>query len=351
MSNLGLYFHVPFCHGKCPYCDFYSLPDSAAQMDAYVGAVLRALAPWREKLQGREVSTVYFGGGTPSLLGAERLRSILQGVREGFALSPTAEVTLEANPTQVDRTFFQEAWEAGFNRLSMGLQSANPEELRLLGRAHSPEQAAKAVADARAAGFENISLDLMLGLPGGSREKLSRSIDFAASLGVEHISSYLLKVEPGTPFARRGVEVPDEDEAAEQYLFAVEELGKRGYAQYEISNFAKPGRESRHNLLYWRGRRFYYPRDLAGFLAGKPPAEDGPGGDFGEFAMLNLRLTRGLCREDCLSRFGEQGGALFDQMREKAKGLPPQLLRTEEGRLAFTPEGFLVSNALLVALE
>ena len=367
MSNLGLYFHVPFCHGKCPYCDFYSLPDSPVAMDAYVQALLASLASWQKKLQGRELATVYFGGGTPSLLGAERLRSILQGVREGFALSPGAEITLEANPTQVDRTFFQEAREAGFNRLSMGLQSANPEELRLLGRAHSPEQAAKAVADARAAGFENISLDLMLGLPGGSREKLSQSINFAASLGVEHISSYMLKIEPGTPFARRGVEVPDEDEAAEQYLFAVEELGKRGYGQYEISNFAKPGRESRHNLLYWRceeylglgpgahsfleGRRFFYPRDLAGFLAGKPPAEDGPGGDFGEFAMLNLRLTRGLCREDCLSRFGEQGGALFDQMREKAKGLPPQLLRTEEGRLAFTPEGFLVSNALLVALE
>ena len=336
-------------------------------MDAYVGAVLRALAPWREKLQGREVSTVYFGGGTPSLLGAERLRSILQGVREGFALSPGAEITLEANPTHVDRAFFQGAREAWFNRLSMGLQSANPEELRLLGRAHSPRDVVRAVENARAAGFENISLDLMLGLPGGSLEKLSQSIDFAASLGVEHISSYMLKIEPGTPFARQGVEVPDEDEAAEQYLFAVEELGKRGYGQYEISNFAKPGRESRHNLLYWRceeylglgpgahsfleGRRFYYPRDLAGFLMGKPPVEDGPGGDFGEFAMLNLRLTRGLCREDCLSRFGEQGGALFDQMREKAKGLPPQLLRTEEDRLAFTPEGFLVSNALLVALE
>ena len=144
---LGLYFHVPFCHGKCPYCDFYSLPDSQSQMDQYAAAVLAALIPWREKLRGREVSTVYFGGGTPSLLGAERLRSILQGVREGFALSPGAEITLEANPTQVDRTFFQEAWEAGFNRLSMGLQSANPEELRLLGRAHSPEQAAKAVAE------------------------------------------------------------------------------------------------------------------------------------------------------------------------------------------------------------
>ena len=166
-----------------------------------------ALAPWREKLRGREIATVYFGGGTPSLLGTRRLGAILDAVREGFSLAPGAEITLEANPTHVDRAFFQEACRAGFNRLSMGLQSANGEELRFLGRAHSPQQAALAVENARAGGFENISLDLMLGLPGGSREKLGRSIAFAASLGVEHISSYILKVEPGTPFAARGVQV------------------------------------------------------------------------------------------------------------------------------------------------
>ena len=249
---LGFYFHVPFCRGKCPYCDFYSLDGTPEGMDAYVNAVLAVLGPWREKLRGREIATVYFGGGTPSLLGAERLARLLRGVKDCFSLAPGAEVTLEANPTQVDRAFFQGVREAGFDRLSMGLQSANEEELRLLGRAHSPRQAARAVEDARAAGFSNISLDLMLGLPGGAREKLGRSIGFAAALGVEHISSYILKVEPGTPFARQGVEVPDDDSTAEQYLFAVEELAKRGYGQYEISNFAKPGRESRHNLLCWR---------------------------------------------------------------------------------------------------
>lgn len=363
---LGFYIHVPFCHGKCPYCDFYSRPDSPRKMDAYVSAVTAALAPWREKLAGRELATVYFGGGTPSLLGARRLGTILQAVRQGFSLASGAEVTLEANPTSVDRAFFQEVRQAGFNRLSMGLQSANEEELRFLGRAHSPQQAAQAVENARAAGFSNISLDLMLGLPGGSREKLGRSIAFAASLGVEHISSYMLKVEPGTPFAARGVQVPDEDDTAEQYLFAVEELARRGYGQYEISNFARPGKESRHNLLYWRGeeylgfgpgahsffggRRFYYPRDLEGFLQGNSPAEDGTGGDFGEFAMLNLRLTRGLRREDCLARFGAEGGALFDEVLENARRCPPRLLRADGEAISFTPEGFLVSNALLVRL-
>ena len=363
---LGLYFHVPFCRGKCPYCDFYSLAGTPAGMDHYVQAVLVAMAPWREKLKGREIATVYFGGGTPSLLGAERLGAILRGVKEGFSLAPGAEVTLEANPTQVGRGFFQEAREAGFDRLSMGLQSADEEELRLLGRAHSPRQAAKAVEDARAAGFSNISLDLMLGLPGGSPEKLERSIGFAASLGVEHISSYILKIEPGTPFARQGVEVPDDDTTAEQYLFAVEALAERGYGQYEISNFAKPGKESRHNLLYWRGeeylgfgpgahsffggRRFYYPRDLGDFLQGGGTVDDGPGGGFGEFAMLNLRLSRGLVKKDCLTRFGAEGGALFDRALEQAGRFPARLVRADRERIAFTPEGFLVSNALLVEL-
>ena len=253
---LGFYFHVPFCHGKCPYCDFYSLPDSPSSMDQYVSAVEAALVPWREKLRGRELSTVYFGGGTPSLLGAERLGAVLQAVKQGFSLASGAEITLEANPTFVDRAFFEAVRQAGFTRLSMGLQSANEDELRFLGRAHSPQEVVQAVENARAAGFANISLDLMLGLPGGSQEKLKKSIAFAASLEVEHISSYILKVEPGTPFAARGVQLPSDDDTADQYLFAVEELARRGYAQYEISNFARPGRESRHNLLYWRGEEY-----------------------------------------------------------------------------------------------
>lgn len=363
---LGFYFHVPFCHGKCPYCDFYSLPDSPQAMDVYVQAVLASLAPWRERLAGRELATVYFGGGTPSLLGADRLGTLLQAVGEGFSLAPEAEITLEANPTRVDRDFFQGVRAAGFNRLSMGLQSAHREELRFLGRTHSPEDVIQAVGDARAAGFSNISLDLMLGLPGGSWEKLRDSIAFVAGLSVEHVSSYLLKVEPGTPFGERGVELPSEDDGADQYLLAVEELARLGYKQYEISNFARPGKESRHNLLYWRGeeylgfgpgahsffqgRRFYYPRDLKAFLRGEPPVDDGPGGDFGEFAMLNLRLTRGLRREDCLARFGATGGALFDEVLENAASCPKQLLRTQGDALSFTPEGFLVSNALLVRL-
>ena len=206
----------------------------------------------------------------------------------------------------------------------------------------------------------------MLGLPGGSREKLGRSIAFAASLGVEHISSYILKVEPGTPFAARGVQVPDEDDTAEQYLFAVEELARRGYGQYEISNFARPGKESRHNLLYWRGEEYLgFGPGLTPSLGGVgfttpgtwrassreiPPQRTARAGTLWGVRHADLRLTRGLRRGDCLARFGPEGGALFDEALENAHRCPPRLLRADGEAISFTPEGFLVSNALLVRL-
>ncbi len=358
----GLYIHIPFCARKCPYCDFYSRPASAPVMEAYTRQASAVLERWA----GASLQTVYFGGGTPDLVGAKRLAGLLVDAQKMFSIPPDAEITTEANPTRVDKAFFSELRRGGFNRLSMGLQSADEDELRLLGRAHSPEDAAQAVRDAQAAGFQNLSLDLMLGLPGGSKEKLRRSMEFAAGLGVQHISAYILKIEPGTPFASQGVVLPDGDEVADQYLFCVEELARLGFAQYEISNFARPGFESRHNLTYWRGdeyigigpgahsfwsgRRFYFPRDLQAFLQGGSPVDDGPGGSIEEFAMLNLRLTWGLLRADCLEKFGGAGSAAFDRIQQNARACPPHLLRRELERLSFTPEGFLVSNALLVRL-
>lgn len=358
----GLYIHVPFCAGKCPYCDFYSLDGCASSMDAYTRRACTVMEGWG----GGAVDTVYFGGGTPSLLGAGRLGRLLEGAKKSFTVAPGAEVTVEANPTHIGPGFFEGLRLAGFNRLSMGLQSAHEDELRLLGRGHTPAMAARAVGDARAAGFCNISLDMMLGLPGGSREKLRGTVDFIAGLGVQHVSAYILKIEPGTAFARDGVALPGDDEVADQYLFCVRELERRGFYQYEISNFAKPGFMSRHNLTYWRGeeyagigpgahsfwkgRRFYYPRDLQVFLAGGAPVDDGPGGDFEEFAMLRLRLTQGLLEEDCRGRFGAAGAEGFSRVRRRAAGCPPGLVGVEEGRVFFTPEGFLVSNALLIRL-
>lgn len=362
----GIYIHVPFCDGKCPYCDFYSLSGDGALMDRYVEAVGAALERWARAHGRGSAETVYFGGGTPNLLGAERLAALLSQIARTRDLEAAAEITLEANPTQIDKAFFQAVRRAGFNRLSMGMQSADPAQLRLLGRKHTPSDVERAVTAARDAGFENLSLDLMLGLPGGSRETLLRSIDFCATLEPEHISTYLLKIEPGTAFAERDLSLPTDDEAAEEYLFCVEELQKRGYAQYEISNFAKPGKESRHNLVYWHceeylgfgpgahsfyaGKRFYYPRDLNAFLQGCEPIQDGTGGGFSEFAMLNLRLTEGLKRESCKARFPGEGEETFRKVLQNAKNCPLHLIRAGSEKINFTPEGFLVSNALLMRL-
>lgn len=372
MSNLGIYLHIPFCDGKCPYCDFYSLAAGEREKAAYTRTAAAAVRSWQPSSSSNshaarpQVHTVYFGGGTPNLLGAAGLADLLAAVRDRFRVAPDAEITLEANPNTVTPDFFAQVRAAGFNRLSMGLQSANADELQLLGRKHTAEDVSAAVHSARVAGFENISLDLMLGLPGGSVERLKHSIGFAASLGVEHISSYILKVEPGTPFAVSHVQLPEDDETADQYLFCVEELAKHGYHQYEISNFAKPNCESRHNLIYWHGdeylgfgpgghsfyagKRFYYPRDIAAFCDGCAPIADGDGGSLTEFCMLNLRLTEGLTRTRLAEKFGEQGAAAFETILQRAKRLPTQLVVAEEEHLHFTPQGFLVSNALLARL-
>lgn len=361
----GIYIHVPFCDGKCPYCDFYSVRGSASLFDEYTQAMETAICDWAEKTD-IPVETVYFGGGTPSLLGAKRLEKILNRLQADFSVDEAAEITLEANPNSVDEKFFTELRAAGFNRLSMGLQSANEDELKLLGRRHTAADAAKAVKMARTAGFENISLDLMLGLPNSNTDKLKHSIEFAASLDIEHISSYILKIEEGTPFAAKGIQLPDGDDTAEQYLFCVDELAWHGYGQYEISNFSRPGRESRHNLIYWHGeeylglgagahsflggKRFYYPRDFIAFINGEPPHSDGTGGSFEEFAMLNLRLTGGLRRSDCVGKFGREGEEKFTKVLANSKKCPPPLLNCTEDSISFTPQGFLVSNALLVRL-
>lgn len=360
----GIYIHVPFCSGKCPYCDFYSVEQSPEAMDQYTARVAEILRAGGKTAP--RVDTVYFGGGTPSLLGARRLEKILEGILRAYSLNVNPEITLEANPTGVTREFFAQVYRAGFNRLSMGLQSAHPEELRFLGRAHSPEDVIAAVDNARAGGFQNISLDLMMALPGSTRERLGKSIEFAAALAPEHLSAYLLKIEPGTPFARRTLKLPTEEESAGEYLFAVNRLGELGYAQYEISNFSRPGYESRHNLLYWTGReyrgigpgahgfenrrRYFYPSKLEAFLQGNSPEDEGPGGDFEEYAMLNLRLTQGLARRACVERFGEEANQWFTRMAGKAGRLPKTLVEREEDRIHFTPEGFLVSNALIGAL-
>ncbi len=373
---IGLYIHVPFCVSKCPYCDFYSLPGlTEERADAYTAAVLRSLDEWAGRLDGKAAAdTLYFGGGTPSLLGGERLARIIEAARRRFGLN-RAEITLEANPADgLDETFRAFA-AAGGNRVSLGMQSASADELRSLGRRHHPADVEKAVSAARQAGIGNLSLDLMLGLERQSVASVVASVQEAARLGAEHISAYLLKIEEGTPYAakRDSLVLPDDDQTAELYLAACEALELAGYRQYEISNFARPGRESRHNLKYWNldpylgigpsahsflnGQRFAYARDLAAFLHGngaesERPANDTPAdaiaeGSEEEYVLLRLRLAEGLTEEGFRQKFGRPLPAVY---RQRAAALPTQLVEADGSGIRLTRLGFLLSNALIARL-
>lgn len=362
--NIGLYLHVPFCDAKCPYCDFYSMRGSEERMEEYTNRMAAYLAAWGENCN-RTADTLYFGGGTPSLLGGRRIAALISAAREHFSLKQ-AEITVEGNPARDLSGFLEAVRAAGANRLSIGLQSANEAELRLLGRRHTARQAEQTVRAAQRAGFSNISLDLMLAVPGQTKQSIAESVAFCAAAGVQHVSAYLLKIEPHTAFAKNqsALALPDDDEAGDFYLFACEELEKRGFLQYEISNFAKPGFESRHNLKYWRceeylglgpaahsflgGKRFYYERNLRQFLAGCDPVQDGEGGGFEEYAMLALRLAEGLTEAGCLARFGR---GVPEKLRAAARRYEAAgLVKTGGGAVRLTPKGFLVSNTLIAEL-
>ncbi len=356
---IGLYLHIPFCRRKCPYCDFYSVSGQERAFDTYTQALRERLRLCAETYPV-PADTLYFGGGTPSLLGAERLVSLVQAAKDGFGLSE-AEITLEVNPEKQDLDFAA-LRQGGFNRISIGLQSANDHELQQLGRLHNAEQAVRCIAQAKAAGFTNISLDLMLATPDQTRDTLLRSIAFCAEQEVTHISAYLLKIEPDTPYAHRPDKalLCDDDRQAALYLTAVEALASCGYRQYEISNFAKEGYEGRHNLKYWHdeeylglgpsahsfigGKRFFCDRSFDAFYRHELTM-DGTGGDAEEFVLLGLRLTEGITHARYRERFGTD---LPARLLQKARQLLPTgcLTLTPEG-IALTPQGFLVSNAVI----
>lgn len=361
----GLYVHVPFCAKKCDYCDFYSFRPTDAQMDAYRDAVIRAFARYANR-QDLCFDTVYFGGGTPSFFGAKRLTALLDAAKEQFTVTSDAQITVECNPSSVTRPDMQRLAAAGVNRISMGVQSAVDAERRLLGRASTRAQVSSAVDAVRESGIDNLSLDLMLGIPAQTRASLEESLKFLTALGVPHVSAYLLKVEDGTPLAAKkdALPLPDEDAVCDFYLHTVETLARRGLMQYEVSNFARPGFESRHNLHYWRdeeylgvgpaahsflgGKRFFYPRDFDAFLRGDAPKDDGDGGDEAEFCMLRLRLTAGLSDSAFFARYRKHlPRSLFDTARMFEQH---GLLTVQNDTLALTPQGFLLSNRVIGTL-
>ena len=259
-TPLALYVHIPFCETKCPYCDFNTYAGIETLMPGYVDALAHEIAQWGAWLGRPLLGSVFFGGGTPSYLPGADLARLMDAVRAAFELSGEAETTIEANPGDCTAGQLAAMRLAGFNRISIGVQSFDDPELRLLGRRHSAAQARQAVEGAREAGFDNVSVDLMLGLPNQTLDAWQRSIDEASALDVGHVSVYALTLEPGTPMdadVRAGrTSEPDPDLAADMYLLTQRSLASAGFEQYEISNWARPGRSSRHNLIYWRSQPY-----------------------------------------------------------------------------------------------
>lgn len=355
MIPKGLYIHIPFCVRKCPYCDFYSETDLTLTQP-YTEAVIRNI-----NQRNCYADTVYFGGGTPSLLTAKQIENILSAVK----IADGAEITMECNPNTVTEKYLRDILSAGVNRISFGIQSLDDGELKMLGRIHDSQTAVNAVHLAYEAGFRNISADLMLCTANQTMYSLGNTLEKLVKLPLTHVSAYMLKIEPDTPYGRNDnilPLLPDEDETANMYLFAVKKLAENGFEQYEISNFAKNGFESRHNLKYWRCEEYYgigpsahsfidgvrraCPKNLQQFISQETQTElvtEENGGDYEEQTMLSLRLTKEGLDLDKIS-----GG---DEISNRAKPLiNAGLMKRDGSRLMLTAEGCLVSNEIICRL-
>ena len=378
----GLYLHVPFCTVKCAYCDFNSYAGIDAQIPAWEAALLDELRRWAPVLAGRPVPTLFFGGGTPSLLEGASVARILETVRDRYALAHDAEITLEANPESVRPQRLRAYRAAGVNRISIGAQSFHDDELRWLDRLHSAADVRAAVEAARGAGFQNLSLDLIFGLPGQPLARWAATLDSALGLAPDHLSCYGLTVEEGTPLAervRRGEEQEaDPDTVAEMAEFTEERLQRAGYHQYEISNYARPGRECRHNLVYWRhgeyvgvgpgahgfvdGVRYAVERSPtryiealrhAGGVEGLPSPAVVSREELDEKTaaldtlVLRLRLNEGVSVED----YRAAHPAAWDRYSPALAWAESEaLLHRRDGRLHLTPRGRGLSNEVFVRL-
>ena len=372
-KDLGLYIHIPFCVKKCEYCDFLSWNAEEEERQQYVAALLSEIESYREFAKGYRVSTIFIGGGTPSVLLPKQMEDILQKIYEIFELERRPEITVEVNPGTVDEEKLQCYKENGVNRLSMGLQSVKDEKLRLLGRIHTYQEFVESYELARKAGFDNISIDLISSVPGQTLQEWKEELETAAAQNPEHISVYQLIIEEGTPFYEKYAEhpelLPDEETSREIYLWTGKFLKEAGYEQYEISNYAKPGKESRHNLKYWeredylglglgaasmvRNIRMSNTKDMRTYLerCDKPKTmrEDvqflEEPRQMEEFMFLGLRKTRGVSKKEFKRIFGRE----MDMVYEKAlhKCLENGMLLEHKDRIFLSEEGTLLSNMVL----
>lgn len=385
---LSLYVHIPFCTAKCSYCDFNSYANHEHLIPSYTETIVHEAQLWQRTTAGRRFETVFFGGGTPSLMPLESLSTILDGLRSAFEIAPDAEVSLEANPNSLDETYLRGLLDLGFSRLSIGVQSFHDDELRAIDRLHSADDARAAFRAARAAGFENVNLDLMFGLPEQPIERWQQSVEEALALAPEHLSLYALTVEEGTPLARdvdRGrTPAPDPDNQADHYEWTRARLANAGYEHYEISNWARAGRRCAHNLTYWQNREYlglgagaHSYLDGVRFAVVAAPAQhmslvdqswreanenEGaarmqhivageqitPELAMSDELILGLRLLDGVGRARFRERYGiEMMDAFAAQLTEP---IALGLVEVDDERLRLTERGLLLSNEVFVRL-
>lgn len=369
MKPLSLYLHIPFCLRKCAYCDFPSYAGRTADIPAYVEALAGEIAQAGGRWQDRRVETVFFGGGTPSVLNGEQLRRLTEAVFAAFPVAPDAEISMEANPGTLTTGKLRAYREAGVNRLSIGVQALNDRLLQSIGRIHTRDEAVRAVEAAQATGFDNVNVDLMYGLPAQTVEDFSDSLGQALTLGVQHLSLYSLIVEEGTPLflrVRNGEPIPGDEETLTMQHEAARLLADHGLERYEISNYALPGRECRHNLTYWRRgeylglgcaahslmeeTRFSNPSSLTRYLSGERETERQPlddGDRLEELVMLSLRTREGMdltqYRRLCPGNLCH-ADALIERMTREG------LAESTADRLRLTERGMDVLNAVIEAL-
>lgn len=360
MKELGVYIHWPYCRSKCPYCDFYSKVDPKVDQDRLIDEYLQELDFYHNLTGQHQVRSIFFGGGTPSLLKPANIARIIDAVVKKWPISDKPEISLEANPNTNQPNLFRDLKQAGVNRLSLGVQALNEADLRFLGRTHSLVQARQAIEEVVKV-FDNHSIDLIFGRPEQKAELWQRELEEAVRYGLQHISLYLLMIEEGTYFARKGIEPLEEDAATEMYQQTREFLDAYGYRQYEVSNFARSGFESRHNLGYWRGddyigigpsahgriqvgKKIYaaeYPQQLTELTATERAEE---------LMIMGLRIKEGINKR----RFKAQCGLDWEQVAnlpKQAEMIAGGLLYEDNDSIRVTAGGVLVLDKIIEELS
>ena len=375
-TDLGIYVHIPFCVKKCDYCDFPSGVASLDEQAYYIRVLKKEIRSFEPLGNLYRVKTLYFGGGTPSILDPVQLQRIVDQLKDQYEFAEDAEATIECNPGTLNDEKLSAYREMGFNRLSIGLQSANNEELAILGRIHRYQEFEDNYKLARKLGFDNINVDLMSALPGQTMDLWKNSLEKVAELEPEHISAYSLTIEEGTPFYQKYSTLdgqrmlPTEREDRGMYHFTKEFLEEKGYHRYEISNYAKEGKESRHNMTYWNGGSYVgFGLGAASYLNGKRFSntkdkheywEDAKNAyqnyrltdaqteqaTMEEFMFLGLRMMKGISPQEFEEKFHQDFGTIYGRAVEKLK--MQGLLEEEGGRIRLTERGIDVSNQVLV---